>query len=73
MDIKNNELKVTRQMNKKMSKMILFMSSRVRFQDVNKIVEHLSNIYRKYAHLIPEIYSMRAWITQMNLSKITIQ
>ncbi len=53
-----------------MSKIILFMSARVRFQDANKIAEHLSRIYRKYAHIIPEIYLFRAWISQMNLSKV---
>lgn len=54
-----------------MSKIILFMSSRVRFQDANKIAEHLGNIYRKYAHTIPEIYLFRAWIMQVNFTKTT--
>jgi len=58
-------------MNLKMSKMIMFMSARVRFQDVNKIAEILGNVYRKYAHIVPEIYLFRAWITQLNLTKAT--
>lgn len=60
-------------MNLRMSKMILFMSARVRFQEVNKIAEILGRIYRKYAHIIPEIYLFRSWITQISLIKLPQQ
>lgn len=46
------------------------MSGRLRLSDSNKIAESLSNIYRKYAHLVPEIYIFRVWIMQANVSRI---
>lgn len=68
-DSKNPLLNVSRHMNLRTSKMILFMSARVRFQEVNRIAEILSRIYRKYAHIVPEIYLFRTWITQISLIK----
>jgi hypothetical protein len=47
------------------------MSARVRFQDANMIGEILGHVYRRHAHVIPEIYLFRVWIQQVHLKKIT--
>ena len=54
------------------SKIILFMSARLKFPDANKISEHLRHIYENYAHFLPSIYKFRTWIYQTSLVRIPL-
>jgi hypothetical protein len=44
-----------------MSKIILFLSSRVRISSI-KVSEILIDVYKKFAHIVPSIYTFRAWL-----------